>query len=141
MYVLRKAIDLIAALGGAFIEDYRTYLERRIVPEAIRYALYENALIWEKSDEKALEFIKDRKISELSPRSIQCLMRRFGVGTKKDHQQLLKDIVKSTAEFINTKECAHPEYYLILEAQLCGSEVNHRAFEQQKADEISTRID
>lgn len=142
VYVLRKAIDLIAALGGDFIDDYRTYLERRIVPEAIQYALYENALIWEKSDEKVLEFIKDRKISEFSPRSIQALMKRFGVGSKKEHQQLLKDIVKSTAEFVNTKECAHPEYYLMLEVQLCGSEVNHALLNNKKLiKSVRTSID
>lgn len=132
VYVLRKAIDLLAVLGGDFIEDYKTYLERRIVPEAIQYALYENALVWEPSDEKVLEFIKDRKVSEFSPRSIQALIRRFGVGTPKEHQNFLKEIVKSTAEFITSGECEHPEYYLMLEAQLCGAEVHHALLGNKK---------
>lgn len=132
VYVLRKAIDLIAVLGGNFIEDYKRYLERRMIPDAIQYALYENALVWEEDEEKVLGFIKDRKASELSPRSVQMVMRRFGVGTKKEHQQMLKDLVKSTAEFVNSEECAHPEYYLMMEAQICGAEVPHALLSNKK---------
>ena len=142
IYVLRKAIDLVAALGGDFIEDYKKYLERHMVPDAIRYALYENALLWEESDQKVLEFIKDRKITEISPRSVQALIRRFGIGTEKTHQQMLKDLVKSTAEYIMSDECAHAEYYLMLEAQLCGSEVNHALLSNKKLMKlVRTSID
>ena len=142
IYVLRKEIDLVSALGGDFIEDYKKYLERHMVPDAIRYALYENALLWEESDQKVLEFIKDRKITEISPRSVQALIRRFGIGTEKTHQQMLKDLVKSTAEYIMSDECAHAEYYLMLEAQLCGSEVNHALLSNKKLMKlVRTSID
>lgn len=132
VYVLRKAIDLLAALGGEFIEDYKEYFEQHMIPEAIQYALYENALRYEKEDLKVLEFIKDRKITELSPRSIQALIKRFGIGTEKKNQNMLKDLIKSTAEFIISGECTHTEYYLMLEAQLCGCEVNHALLGNKK---------
>lgn len=119
VYVQRKALDLTAVLNPDFLESYKQWLNNRTVFGDIVYALYENALLFEMNDQKVLAFMKDCTVSRLSPRCVQALIRRFGVNGDRSHQHMLKNIVKSTADYVISEDCIHPKYYLLLLAQLC----------------------
>lgn len=122
-YVMRKAIELIAAFDPDFVDCYKAYLD--INPNSYYKQIFlQNVALYEQDEDKIVDFFDDF----FEPRYMniwiaQAFVKRYGRGTPKDNQQKLFKLVKRFAQSLDVpSDKSVPVYVLWLIAEMCSQD-------------------
>lgn len=121
-YVLRFAMEMIAALGSSYSDFAREYLTR--VPGldgALKQYILQYVIRFEMDDEKAIRFLEDyMKVADVNKWISHHMIARFGRGTDKSMQKKLVRVVKNLANGLGGAETDPEHQFLVLlVAELC----------------------
>ena len=124
-YVLRKAMELIAAFDPNFIDFYTAYLTR--VPgekSQMKQAMFQFAIRNEADDVRLAKFLETfLKVSDLNKWTAEELIKRFGRGTSKLNHKKLSKLVKLLVAGLNVQDRgAIPKFLVVLIAELCSND-------------------
>ena len=127
-FVLRKALELIAATDTKFVEFYTEYLRR--VPnerQQLKQEMFRFVVLYEPDDTKVMKFFEEFfKVSDLNKWIAETLIQRYGRGTSKENQKQLAKFVKSLVNGLNVQERESiPKYLVILIAELCSNDTEN----------------
>lgn len=127
-YVLRKAMELIAAIDPDFVSFYSEHLTR--VPgekNQLKQAMFQFVIQHEPDDERVAKFFETFfKVSDLNKWIADALIQRYGRGTSKENQQKLSKLVKILAGGLNAQDRRSvPSYLIVLIAELCSNDIEN----------------
>lgn len=127
-YVMRKALELIAAIDPEFVDFYTEYLRR--VPEKkskLKKVMLQCVVLNEKDDIRVAKFFDEFfKTSELNKWIVQALVQRYGRGTSKEYQLKLSKLVKTLAKGMDVQNgTSISRHLVVLIAELCSDDIDN----------------